>query len=100
MDNHTSHVSKYTLKLVNKQKIKLLFSVPYESSFNSVELSFRYIKNIIYKHIFKNINELRIKVEEILNGNEFRKTIKKNFVETLERYYYFININDNFNMNI
>ena len=100
MDNHTSHISKYTLKLVNKHNIKILFSVPYESSFNSIELSFRYIKNIIYKNIFQNMGELRKKVEEILKSKEFRNAIEKNFVETLERYNYFININQEFNMNI
>ena len=100
MDNHISHVSKEITNLVIKKKIKILYCVPYESCFNPIELSFHYIKNIIYKNIFFNITTIKDKVISILGSTEFQKSLFKNYLETLRIYFHFLNENLNFNMNI
>lgn len=99
MDNHVSHVSKKITNLVIRNKIKILYCVPYESCFNPIELSFRYIKNIIYKNIFFNISTIKHKVISILGSTKFQKSLFKNYLETLRIYFHFLNENLNFNMN-
>ena len=99
MDNLRVHLSKEIKELVKLYKIKIIYTVPYESSFNPIELSFRFIKNKIYRHIYSNIKELQDDVEKIINTKEFEVSLKKNFVETLEKYQIYINNNININLN-
>lgn len=99
MDNLRVHLSKEIKELVKLYKIKIIYTVPYESSFNPIELSFRFIKNKIYRHIYSNIKELQDDVEKIINTKEFEVSLKKNFAETLEKYQIYINNNININLN-
>ena len=73
--------------------------MPYESSFNSVELSFRFIKNIIYKKIFTDINEVVSEVTNIIESKNFSDSLPLQYKETIEKYiYYHIKyINENLN---
>ena len=73
--------------------------MPYESSFNPIEFAFRAIKSITYKKIYKNISDLENDIKYIINTSEFKKTLCKNFLETLERYICFIKSNNEFDMN-
>jgi transposase len=99
MDNLACHRTKEIKDLLKKYNIKTLFTVPYESYFNPIELSFRYLKNKIYKNIFYDINKLKIKVEDIDESNEFEKLLSQNFAETLEIYMEYIKNNNNINLN-
>ncbi len=100
MDNHVSHISNKTLKIVKKKKLKVLYSVPYESKFNPIELSFRHIKNIIYKKIFKSIEQVKRLVLDVLNSKEYEKTLYKNFLETLNVYINYCIKNDSEDLNL
>ena len=42
MDNLASHLAPALFTLYNENKMKVLFNTPYKSSFNIVELCFRY----------------------------------------------------------
>ena len=90
LDNLSVHCSKTIIKLMKKKKLKVLFTVPYQSSFNPIELSFRHIKNKIYKKIYLNINNLKNDVLDILKENNLKETLFKNFIETIEKYISFI----------
>lgn len=100
MDNLAAHGTKDIKNLVTKYKIKILYTVPYESCFNPIELSFRFIKNKIYRFLFENIDELKIEVDKILNIKEFENSLIKNYHETLAKYYEFIINNKNIDLNI
>ena len=64
---------KYTYK---KYKCKVLFNTPYLSEFNCIELLFRFIKNIYYKHLYNSIEQLEEHVRSIID----------NINETIEWY--------------
>ena len=100
MDNLRVHLTKEIKNLVNRYNIKILYTVPYESVYNPIELSFRFIKNKIYRHIYPNIQVLEKEVENIISSSEFENSLKKNWAETLEKYIVFINNNIDVNLNI
>lgn len=100
MDNARFHKSKDLIKFYKEKSLKILCNVPYESSFDSVELSFRYIKNIIYKKVYNNIEEIITDVKNILESNAFQESLLQQFKETLDKYLYYHNkyIYENLNM--
>ena len=100
MDNHVSHIGKQITDLVLKYKLKILYCVPYESCFNAIELSFRFIKNKIYKNIYFNIKSIESDVKLIINSDKFEKSLYKNYLETLRTYLFYINKNKEFDMNM
>lgn len=99
MDNCTVHFSKNVIELMKNNKLKILYTVPYESEFNSIELAFRYIKNKIYKKIYSNITELKDDVLAIIKSKDMNKCIFKNFKETLLKYENFVEGNINIDLN-
>ena len=90
MDNLSVHLCENIKNLMKMKKLKVLYSVPYESKFNPIELSFRFIKNYTYKKIYFKIKDLEKDVKEILECNSINKALFKNFVETLNHYFNFI----------
>lgn len=56
-----------------------------------VELSFRYIKNIIYKKIFLKIDDVINEVKFILNSKKFLDSLPLQFKETIQKYIYYNN---------
>jgi transposase len=94
MDNLSVHSCKNIIKIMKKNKLKVLYSVPYESFFNPIELAFRFIKNITYKKIYLNLRNLKNAVIEILASKNLGKSLFKNFVETLNKYMIFIEENN------
>ena len=52
MDNCSIHLSQIIISFMKEKKLKVLFTVPYESSFNPIELAFGFIENKIYKKYF------------------------------------------------
>lgn len=82
MDNLSSHLTKDIKNIIKSKSLKAFYTVPYESIFNPIELSFRAIKNITYKNIYKNIKELSKDIKNFINSEKFKITLNKNFIET------------------
>lgn len=99
MDNLSSHISKKMKKIISEKSLKVLYTVPYESIFNPIELAFRGIKVIIYKNIYNNLTCLEKDIKKIIFSERFKTTLFKNFLETLEKYNIFIKKNKDFDMN-
>lgn len=100
MDNLPSHLCQNIKKIMKKFRLKVLFTVPYESSFNPIELAFRHIKNLIYKKIYMSINELKKDVIKIIEDDKIKESLFKNFIETLKKYLYFLENNLNINLDL
>jgi len=100
LDNCSVHCCKDLIEFMQKEKLKVLFTVPYQSCFNPIELCFRCVKNIIYKKIYLNIKSLKKDIIEILNGDKIKETLFKNFAETLLKYKSFIINNQNAKLNV
>ena len=76
-----------------------MFTVPYNSPFNMIEIFFRYIKSITYKKIYSNKNALLNVIINILDGEDINKSMFKLYKETLNFYKSFLNNYINFNLN-
>lgn len=99
MDNLNSHKTPSLMKFYKDNKINIIFNAPYMSVFNSVELSFRYIKRILYANLFNNINEVSSKVGDLLKEEKFYNTLLYNYGETIVQYINFIEKNNSINLN-
>lgn len=99
MDNLTSHLTNDIKKIIKSKSLKVFCTVPYESVFNPIELSFRAIKNITYKNIYNNIKDLKKDIQQIIKSDKFQNTINKNFIETLSKYLLFIEENKDKDLN-
>ena len=99
MDNLSVHLTNEIKTLVNKFNLKLIYTVPYESTFNPIELAFRFIKNKIYRHSYFTMNDMKNDIETIIKSIEFENSLEKNWAETMEKYLIFINNNNNVNLN-
>ena len=97
MDNLSVHLCPNIKELMKKRNLKILYTVPYESEFNPIELCFRYIKNFTYKKIYLKINELQKDVIEILKSEKIKKSLLKNFNENMKKYYNFTKKNTDVN---
>ena len=86
MDNAAYHKTSDVITIFKKNKFKVLTIPPYKSSFNMVELVFRFIKNITYKNIFYSVEEMKNEVEKILDGEDINKSLLNMYRETLEKY--------------
>ena len=86
MDNLSCHKTYKLIKYYFDNKINIVFNTPYASYFNSIELSFKYIKTKLYSKLYKNIDEVSLEVEKILNEKEFKENILKNYKKILEEY--------------
>ena len=71
--------------------MNILFNVQYYSYFNSVELCFRALKKFLYYKFYEKKEELVKELLIIINKEELKKTLIKNFRETLEEYLRFTN---------
>ena len=91
MDNAKFHVSRKVKNYFENKNIKVITTVPYLSTFNSIELLFRSFKNITYKENFKNMKELKKKVFDLINDKKMDIIVKKNFAETLNKYKEYFN---------
>ena len=99
MDNASIHLSLDLMKFYSKNKLKILFNVPYASFFNMAELCFRSIKKIIYGFIFSSIEEVESKVIEMLKSDKLNTQIPLLYKETLREYIKFIDDNINIDLN-
>ena len=99
MDNLSVHKSKNSIKYYFDNKINIIYNVPYLSRFNSIELAFRGIKNILYKQVYENMDILKKDIHTILNSEKFQKTIRYNFKETISQYKKYFEKYKNYNFN-
>ena len=99
MDNHSSHKTPLLLKYYRENKINILFNVPYVSTFNGIELTFRYLKRILYMTLFSSIDEACFKVESLLKEDKISETLCYNYAETIDQYIKFIEKNNSINLN-
>lgn len=86
LDNATYHCSKDIKKYAKDEKIRILFNVPYKSTFNAIELCFHLIKNKIYKEINANISKLENRINFLINDEDINKNIKKLYLKTIYNY--------------
>ena len=93
MDNATIHLTKDVIEFFKTNKLKGLTICPYRSNFNMIELAFRFIKNIIYKNIYENIENLKNDVIKIIDGNGLKNSLINLYKETIEQYMVFIQNN-------
>ena len=98
-DNTTYHISKDVIEFFKNKKLKGLTNCPYRSYFNMIELVFRYVKNIIYKNVYNNMDDLVKHATKILESENLKKSLINLYKETLEKYKIFIQENSDFNLN-
>ena len=99
MDNMTSHLTCDMFEIYNKYKLKVLFNVPYKSTWNMIELVFRAIKNITYKKLYKNIKYLEDDIKNIIKSGKIEESLFSLYQETLSYYSNFINEYRYYNLN-
>lgn len=91
MDNLSVHKSKKLIKFYVENGINIIFNTPYFSNFNSIELAFRSIKNLLYKKVYADMNKVIEDVHNIIKTDNFQKTILYNLKETFLEYLNFFN---------
>ena len=64
-----------------------------------VELCFRHIKREIFTHLYSNIERAKKDINNILDGENIKKSLKNFYRRTLEEYLNYINNNISFNLN-
>ena len=99
LDNCTIHKTEKIISYLIKKKNNTIFTVPYKSIFNCVELSFRAIKQITYKNIYDNIESVNKDVINYLNSDGIKQTLLYNYCETINRYISYVEKNSDMNLN-
>ena len=99
LDNLSAHLTADMFKYYDYEKLKIIFNVPYLSTFNMIELCFRQIKRDTYTHLYESIDELKKNIEEIILSEKFKGQLKSLFRETLKIYFKFLIDYNNFNLN-
>jgi transposase len=89
LDNLKVHKTKEVISFCKERKINLLFNVPYQSVFNSIELCFRALKKMIYSKIYETTEEIKLDIENIIKTEKFRNTLYYNYKETLKEFLYY-----------
>ena len=90
LDNLTSHVSSNMKIFYQNNKINILTTVPYFSPFNLIELSFKKLKQKLYKTLYSDIKDAIKDTEMILKSDNFKKSLLEQYYETLHEYQNFI----------
>ena len=90
MDNLPSHVSSTMKKFYMENKINVLTNIPYLLPFNMIELSFKKLKQKLYRKAYININDAIADAEVLLKIQEFKNSLLIQYIETLNEYKNFI----------
>lgn len=98
LDNLSSHLTEEMFSFYNKNNLKILFNVPYKSTFNMIEIVFRNIKNLTYKKLYSRIEDLKNDIKAIIEGDLIKSSLGKLFKETLKEYQNFINDYSEYNL--
>lgn len=99
MDNMSCHLTSDMFEIYHKNKLKVLFNIPYNSIWNMIELVFRTIKNITYKRLYQNIKHLENDIKNIIQSGTIENSLSSLYQETLTHYSNFINENRYYNLN-
>ena len=99
-DNATYHLTKDIISFFKENQIKGLTICPYCNNFNTIELVFRYVKNIIYKNIYERIGDLKADVDKILDGENIKSSLINLYKEKLLQYVVFIQNYNSKDLNI
>ena len=86
MDNFTGHKTADLLKYYNDEKMNILFNVQYCSYFNCIELCFRSLKKYLNNKSYDNQDKIINDIKDFLSKDELKKTLLKNYKETLQQY--------------
>ena len=89
LDNLKLHKTKEVIAYCVEKKINLVFNVPYQSVFNAIELCFRTIKKVIYSNLYDSIDDLKDKLNNLIEEESFTKSLLYNYKETLYEYIYY-----------
>ena len=100
MDNLRAHLTVDLIQVYFNNNIKVLFNVPYKSSFNMIEKVFRYIKNITYKHIYATKKLFLEDLNNIIKSDKLKSSLPKLYRETMLIYKEFLISNLNINLNV
>lgn len=88
LDNARIHHYKKIKEFINtKEKIKLIYNVPYSPKTNPIECVFNDIKKYLTKEKINNHN-LKIKIEKSLNNtnsNNFKAYYKKSLIDEINK---------------
>ena len=90
LDNASYHTGKKIKEFVEKNKLKFLFTIPYKSEYNPIELSFNLIKNHTYSTLNSSLGKLKKQIIDLIDSEEINKDIIKIYKITLERYLDFM----------
>ena len=81
------------VKLYKNKGLKILTNIPYKSEFNAIEYCFGNFKNEYYKFCFKDKNEQKNKIEELINSEYLKKSLEGCYLQAYIKYRKFINSN-------
>ena len=90
MDNLPSHISEKMKKFYFENHINILTNTPYLSPFNMIELSFKKLKQRLYKKLFQNMEQVKKEINTILKSKIFVDNLLEQYYETLLEYKSFI----------
>lgn len=99
LGNLSVHKSSKLIQFYVENGINVIYNTPYASFFNSIELAFRRLKNILYKNIYESMDKVIKDVHKILISENFQNTIKYNLKETIQQYLLFFENYKNMNFN-
>ena len=78
MDNCTSHKTNEIIEFFLNEKINIIYTPPYQSIFNPIELAFRALKRKIYSKIYSDIEELMSDEKDFFKSKELKRTLLLN----------------------
>ena len=90
MDNLPTHVSSTMKKFYQENKINVLTNIPYLSSFNMIELSFKKIKQRLYRKAYNNIFDAVKDTKLILESDDFKNSLLSQYFDNLNEYLNFL----------
>lgn len=99
LDNLKVHKTEEVFKFLKQNNLCTVFNAPYMSIFNSIEISFRSIKKVVYSNIYNSIKGVIEDVIKYLESNELEKTLLYNFGETISQYLLYSEKNISLNLN-
>ena len=68
MDNSSRHKTEKMIKFHVDNKINVIFNTPFLSNFNSIEIAFRSLKNLLNKKIYESMVKMKNDIEKILKS--------------------------------
>ena len=86
LDNFRGHKIKELFDYYKKEKLNIVFNIPYCSYFNCIELCFRGLKQIFYSNIYNSTTEMKEDIKEYFESPNINKTLLLNYKETLLQY--------------